>query len=176
MCQELVFQLTAARRRLVIHHKLNQPTDVVSTHSRPKAAGLIHVFAVCPDRVSTHSRPKAAGAPLHPQPLQPLRFNSQPPEGGWLRWPPAPLKLLRFQLTAARRRLGHDNDGRGVAKMFQLTAARRRLAIQPPRRRKKAHVSTHSRPKAAGGQGPARCAAALVSTHSRPKAAGFSTA
>ena len=35
--------------------------DVVSTHSRPKAAGASSANACPPMRVSTHSRPKAAG-------------------------------------------------------------------------------------------------------------------
>ena len=55
----------------------------VSTHSRPKAAGYFNqtAFSVCD--VSTHSRPKAAGsrcAALYPRIDC---FNSQPPEGGW---------------------------------------------------------------------------------------------
>ena len=34
-----------------------------------------------------------------------IRFNSQPPEGGWKRSAKAIATLLKFQLTAARRRL-----------------------------------------------------------------------
>ena len=78
------FQLTAARRRLGKHNAEDVDSDMVSTHSRPKAAGY-------------H---------LHQIHMPNQRFNSQPPEGGWLlaSWrtssPPS------FQLTAARRRLG----------------------------------------------------------------------
>ena len=54
----------------------------VSTHSRPKAAGLILLHACCFYSVSTHSRPKAAG--MHLQLF---------------------CRYCRFQLTAARRRL-----------------------------------------------------------------------
>ena len=57
-----VFQLTAARRRLVNAEIIpNQPIPV-STHSRPKAAGNLLASAL----------------------LESCRFNSQPPEGGWL--------------------------------------------------------------------------------------------
>ena len=56
----------------------------VSTHSRPKAAGVACYTLDDVAKVSTHSRPKAAGIPaIHTQAVQ-LRFNSQPPEGGWL--------------------------------------------------------------------------------------------
>ena len=80
------------------------------------------------------------------------RFNSQPPEGGWGSMSNGTCKIIKFQLTAARRRLGdfvtrhpprgkvstHSRpkaagEGLGnpalVAAMFQLTAARRRLAF-----------------------------------------------
>ena len=55
----------------------------VSTHSRPKAAGeeIEQTLAAC--EVSTHSRPKAAG-PTSPKPSpSKSSFNTQPPEGGW---------------------------------------------------------------------------------------------
>ena len=35
--------------------------SLVSTHSRPKAAGMAAVLAAVAGGVSTHSRPKAAG-------------------------------------------------------------------------------------------------------------------
>ena len=56
------------------------------------------------------------------------RFNSQPPEGGWV------LKI--------RKEL---RDG-----WFQLTAARRRLGKAAVKQEAGLNVSTHSRPKAAG--------------------------
>ncbi len=55
----------------------------------------------------------------------------------------------RFQLTAARRRLGADMSTTGLY-----------------------WVSTHSRPKAAGRMKYGVNPQGLVSTHSRPKAAG----
>ena len=55
----------------------------VSTHSRLKAAesGLILKSVI--SKVSTHSRLKAAVALLLMQ-LPLSRFNTQPPEGGWV--------------------------------------------------------------------------------------------
>ncbi|MGN6893496.1 hypothetical protein ACTHS7_12270, partial [Neisseria sp. P0015.S009] len=78
---------------------------LVSTHSRPKAAGdrrdygdykkwFKHTAArrrlVTSDffkstgiKGSTHSRPKAAGCPPAVRPPRTQCFNTQPPEGGW---------------------------------------------------------------------------------------------
>ena len=78
-----MFQLTAARRRLDEFHDFFPLKKIVSTHSRPKAAGRVDVAHDFFNGVSTHSRPKAAG---HKIPLVlhfSRRFNSQPPEGGW---------------------------------------------------------------------------------------------
>ena len=102
---------------------------VVSTHSRPKAAGLLGAKKFKGEIVSTHSRPKAAGN---------LTFDH---------------KLFHaFQLTAARRRLdkpskpticlvlvsthsrpkaaGDQLCNNATSTLFQLTAARRRLESQ----------------------------------------------
>ena len=100
------FQLTAARRRLVLELLANgigtavsthsrpkaagshrchvPPIHQVSTHSRPKAAGFAAFCAKKALNVSTHSRPKAAGGGFIAPPPATWRFNSQPPEGGWL--------------------------------------------------------------------------------------------
>ena len=62
---------------------------------------LIHLIA----HVSTHSRPKAAGSHQMCRVGIFISFNTQPPEGGWsvtetqFKW------WLKFQHTAARRRL-----------------------------------------------------------------------
>ena len=166
----------------------------VSTHSRPKAAGyLTFVFTMLFPfqltaarrrlaalsasnpalmRVSTHSRPKAAGNPRSPCSPRSPRFNSQPPEGGW---PPttALWKMpSKFQLTAARRRLGGQTVLKPEWVEFQLTAARRRLAPLVEKGSCFEYVSTHSRPKAAGRQLALNQKNEEVSTHSRPKAAG----
>ena len=102
-------------------------TMIVSTHSRPKAAGTSRVVAMILDNVSTHSRPKAAGNRPAQAPHHPVRFNSQPPEGGWVAQLSQFLDIGRFQLTAARRRLERPLLKHLTAKKFQLTAARRRL-------------------------------------------------
>ena len=102
---------------------------------------------------------------------------------------------LKFQHTAARRRLVQKTACRSIHTKFQHTAARRRLGAilmvmgmfqagfntQPPeggwddgRNRKEIqNVSTHSRPKAAGASQGFALLKYVVSTHSRPKAAGF---
>ena len=56
------FQHTAARRRLVRYRNTALKRSSVSTHSRPKAAGSVHLMTYVRFAVSTHSRPKAAGA------------------------------------------------------------------------------------------------------------------
>ena len=100
-----MFQHTAARRRLDTYNDpkvylalvsthsrpkaagdfvhLNIGSGVVSTHSRPKAAGVSPVSQSISSTVSTHSRPKAAGTMLATQQGSPYCFNTQPPEGGW---------------------------------------------------------------------------------------------
>ena len=57
-----VFQHTAARRRLVTHGIPDLVIPTVSTHSRPKAAGIVNYHCLRNPSVSTHSRPKAAGS------------------------------------------------------------------------------------------------------------------
>ena len=56
-----MFQHTAARRRLEIDTICLLLNRDVSTHSRPKAAGMRNHFPLTNQAVSTHSRPKAAG-------------------------------------------------------------------------------------------------------------------
>ena len=57
----LLFQHTAARRRLVEFNPRLKTDFPVSTHSRPKAAGIELTSQDFSVNVSTHSRPKAAG-------------------------------------------------------------------------------------------------------------------
>ena len=77
------FQHTAARRRLDAAPYGKQVAKLVSTHSRPKAAGYefsnLHHFI--------------------------RGFNTQPPEGGWASSKPPVVQATMFQHTAARRRL-----------------------------------------------------------------------
>ena len=126
-----------------------------------------------PPLVSTHSRPKAAGHPRRHQTSRHTRFNTQPPEGGWFfgvhngkvirsfnTQPPeggwgsfaaAISNRARFQHTAARRRLGQLRKVKRPQLEFQHTAARRRLEAVFFIFGSFINVSTHSRPKAAGG-------------------------
>ena len=79
----LKFQHTAARRRLADSVVGHPDAHLVSTHSRPKAAGFCDFFQRCTLRC----------------------FNTQPPEGGWILPFSAQARILGFQHTAARRRL-----------------------------------------------------------------------
>ena len=58
---------------------------VVSTHSRLKAAGYKSRVILTCKLVSTHSRLKAAGVSAHRDKIGDGSFNTQPPEGGWIR-------------------------------------------------------------------------------------------
>ena len=106
----------------MISHK-----EEVSTHSRPKAAGVRAYAKGGKSRVSTHSRPKAAGAGarIHARGL--VCFNTQPPEGGWSRGGFESGRYDEFQHTAARRRLDALLVAGQTVRLFQHTAARRRL-------------------------------------------------
>ncbi|WP_410000220.1 hypothetical protein [Neisseria sicca] len=79
-----MFQHTAARRRLVGFLFQSRIADGVSTHSRPKAAGILRLLAFARQD----------------------SFNTQPPEGGWAPSLARVKGLYKFQHTAARRRLG----------------------------------------------------------------------
>ena len=123
--------------------------------------------------VSTHSRPRAAGSVVKFKSIVSLGFNTQPPEGGWPRKgayhgnticfntqpPEGGWRFLSISFypnsvsTHSRPRaagpggiLYHNGDEQG----FQHTAARGRLGLLFDCRRPKSSVSTHSRPRAAG--------------------------
>ena len=73
---------------------------MVSTHSRPKAAGAKAVVPAIPHKVSTHSRPKAAGAQSQRLTFRNSGFNTQPPEGGW----PVLLEVQVFKTVSTHSR------------------------------------------------------------------------
>ena len=77
--------------------------------------------------VSTHSRPKAAGCCCYFCRSISVCFNTQPPEGGWSQMHNLLSQYFRFQHTAARRRLGSRTFWLVTNCLFQHTAARRRL-------------------------------------------------
>ena len=76
------FQLTAARRRLAAYY--DRPIEhIVSTHSRPKAAGGISALITGSGGRFNSQPPEGGWVDLrHDYPFN-LGFNSQPPEGGW---------------------------------------------------------------------------------------------
>ncbi len=86
----VLFQHTAARRRLVVQSRISFSPGTVSTHSRPKAAGgtIAHIFQ---PRHGFNTQPPEGGwqAAFSIIPNSAVCFNTQPPEGGW----PAPMKL-----------------------------------------------------------------------------------
>ena len=123
---------------------------MVSTHSRPKAAGTGFLNRIAFGVVSTHSRPKAAGKVDNKYEL-----------------------IFKFQLTAARRRLALCSAGALLYSCVSTHSRPKAAGLINFMVDVGLDVSTHSRPKAAGrgSQGCAACS--LVSTHSRPKAAGY---
>ena len=166
-----VFQHTAARRRLAHYVGLIIRSDTVSTHSRPKAAGIKKHLAFTNQQFQHTAARRRLGC---------LIADGQ--------------NHQKFQHTAARRRLDMAMGNTPTFKLFQHTAARRRLDTYPQWKFSLSFVSTHSRPKAAGAvdftaavikrfntqppeggwafQATMPCRR-LVSTHSRPKAAGI---
>ena len=78
---------------------------------------------------------------------------------------------VKFQHTAARRRLHRSSRCKFVYWWFQHTAARRRLHAFIDLDHTDKQVSTHSRPKAAADFVKVYQVGGSVSTHSRPKAA-----
>ena len=144
-----VFQLTAARRRLL--SLLPFQASVVS--------------------VSTHSRPKAAATGIFWLPDNQPRFNSQPPEGGCDR-NERDLRRLEEVSTHSRSKAAaifQPTAGRGECSFnSQPLEGGCTVAYHnhvPP------SVSTHSRSKAAADADTQPRYFWRVSTHSRSKAA-----
>ena len=145
-----LFQHTAARRRLasIVRGEFDDGT-IVSTHSRPKAAGRSQTISNrCAVFQHTAARRRLDYRQCPPLLLRLFQHTAARRRLGTKRvwW----LRTRWFQHTAARRRLGSGHIGTGQKKMFQHTAARRRLASKSDKWRRVVLVSTHSRPKAAG--------------------------
>ena len=144
--------------------------------------------------VSTHSRPKAAGKPTFAR-ASLILFQLTAARRRLARLHPLQGFFTEFQLTAARRRLDADLFGNVLNKTFQLTAARRRLVahqttanhclefqLTAARRRLEiaktiplidsAFQLTAARRRLATERGDGHLPL-VVSTHSRPKAAGI---
>ena len=100
-----VFQHTAARRRLVTANGSGIARLIVSTHSRPKAAGL-SLNSILFTKGCFNTQPPEGGWLRCTNPLCGWTgFNTQPPEGGWRLSGCHYSTITRFQHTAARRRL-----------------------------------------------------------------------
>ena len=80
----VVFQLTAARRRLGIRPATSRPCRCFNSQPPEGGWDLTATLFVPPLAVSTHRRPKAAGLDMTGCHRIFISFNSQPPEGGWL--------------------------------------------------------------------------------------------
>ena len=79
------FQHTAARRRLGASKSSIVIHNIVSTHSRPKAAGKENFDALL-NLASFNTQPPEGGWKRPQQKNQAKKgFNTQPPEGGWFR-------------------------------------------------------------------------------------------
>ena len=123
--------------------------QLVSTHSRPKAAATVNGGFVQSLRFQHTAARRRLPARIAPVSVVRNSFNTQPPEGGCSR-----------AAKAARQTTGFN------------TQPPEGGCFQPPRKNVPAgQVSTHSRPKAAAKTLQMTHASADVSTHSRPKAA-----
>ena len=147
-----VFQHTAARRRLQHAVALEKLQEVVSTHSRPKAAAFLLYLVVRSTTVSTHSRPKAAARNRGPpRAHQPVSTHSRP-KAAASGWGLARIEFGKFQHTAARRRLRKSTRKMPPASCFNTQPPEGGCAGPPQSGLRRIHVSTHSRPKAAAAK------------------------
>ena len=101
-----LFQHTAARRRLGEHYASTGVRRHVSTHSRPKAAGSVDSTEHNILTFQHTAARRRLGPMLSCSYSIRVRFNTQPPEGGWMTAVLDQSTVAKFQHTAARRRLG----------------------------------------------------------------------
>ncbi len=121
------FQHTAARRRLEFRRETDNRFFLVSTHSRPKAAGA-GKRAHQNRRPGFNTQPPEGGWAHGGYTFSDSHgFNTQPPEGGWTAHMVQEDTSEMFQHTAARRRLAFMVYACFLKSWFQHTAARRRL-------------------------------------------------
>ena len=124
---QVLFQHTAARRRLGWRGSRGAAVGSVSTHSRPKAAGFVTALWLCRTYVSTHSRPKAAGAALAVLGrVVVVSTHSRPKAAGYY-----------FQKRISNHKVSTHSRPKAAG-------------IFPDLKKDELFVSTHSRPKAAG--------------------------
>ncbi len=211
------FQHTAARRRLPITTTCcgwlssfnTQPPEggwdieycrvegtMVSTHSRPKAAGpptvraacmslfqhtaarrrLLAAYTPCLFRTGLFQHTAARRRLIPSQRLhQPHRgFNTQPPEGGWIGLRREVDFRDGFNTQPPEGGWRMRGLGQSPKSLFQHTAARRRLGFQI--RSEVFRYGFNTQPPEGGWAAfTLNLPCQTVSTHSRPKAAGRST-
>ena len=191
-----MFQHTAARRRLeAIQDRQCRP---VCFNTQPPEGGWLAfiISQVLNYLVSTHSRPKAAGYGGQHRRLATGGFNTQPPEGGWGfkhfgfsfpccfntqppegGWPQnKPLLISLYVSTHSRpKAAGYKTQRqRNLFVCFNTQPPEGGWLLEVDFFVVVGLVSTHSRPKAAGtGRCGLEHGVFKVSTHSRPKAAGI---
>ena len=100
------FQLTAARRRLDNLLGAGSAAQMFQLTAARRRLGLFELAAITVYYVSTHSRPKAAGLLGLLQKLIQNRFQLTAARRRLGPEPMARKAIKAFQLTAARRRLG----------------------------------------------------------------------
>ena len=145
---DILFQHTAARRRLQPLGLCNPDRCGVSTHSRAEAAALIPKFGCNRTPVSTHSRPKAAADKSYFDASGGACFNTQPRGGGCI---------------------GAHNWTHGIE--VSTHSHPKVAAVSLVGQLRITDVSTHNHPKVAADLGGLEAAETQVSTHSHPKAA-----
>ena len=119
-----LFQHTAARRRLDIEADQDGNFDLFQHTAARRRLGATKLSLTYTNDVSTHSRPKAAGL-FGVSRKKFLRcFNTQPPEGGWYEYLLEIMSDKVFQHTAARRRL--------VNHKWEYVSLASRFNTQPP--------------------------------------------
>ena len=125
----------------------------VSTHSRPKAAGIepLRISSLVSMFQHTAARRRLGHFPSETHGMGLFQHTAARRRLG--NWYTPELMLFLFQHTAARRRLGPTKNRQNKFQWFQHTAARRRLAASFRVCAQLFSVSTHSRPKAAGRDG-----------------------
>ena len=146
----MLFQHTAARRRLVAPYGVAVLFLPVSTHSRPKAAGGRNAQHYKGNRFQ-HTAARR-------------RLAASRTIFGW---------FTKFQHTAARRRLEWGNTASDAQHIVSTHSRPKAAGETQAFQQSFALVSTHSRPKAAGRDLWKPIVPVPVSTHSRPKAAGY---
>ena len=103
--------------------------QIVSTHSRPKAAGKDKIDCALIKDVSTHSRPKAAGCIRHfAQPFNAVSTHSRPKAAGLWLFFCYPLPVC-FNTQPPEGGWQAQALKRRTKRLFQHTAARRRLVF-----------------------------------------------